>query len=223
MDPFVKRCRREWRRLRVPDAVANEMATELETDLEEARAEGASAEEVLGSGVFDPRAFAESWADERGVIPPPASRSRLSWRSPMLAAIIALTAIAAVGAGMVLASRVAPRSVTIAAGPPFAYFRPDLRDCPPLAPPYPPPPNVRACVVQGEVIRGQTIMRGPSLALREMFAAKPRSRLYPVGWILLIVGAGGIILVLLAARIAGTRSRHRTEVNGPMGGESDSV
>jgi hypothetical protein len=198
VDPFVKRCRREWRRLRVPDAVANEMATELETDLEEARAEGASAEEVLGSGVFDPRAFAESWAAERGVIPPPASRPRLSWRSPMLAAIIALTAIAAVGAGMVLASRVgAPRSVTLAAGPPFAYVRPDLRDCPRFAPPYPPPPSNYACVAQGEVIRGQTIMGGPPKIFRGILAEMPRSRLYPLGWILLIAGLAGIVLLLL--------------------------
>jgi hypothetical protein len=45
---FVEECRREWRRLRVPDLVANEMAAYLAADLREAEAEGASAEEVLG-------------------------------------------------------------------------------------------------------------------------------------------------------------------------------
>lgn len=67
MSEFVEECRREWRRLSVPDAIANEMAADLEADLKEAEAEGASAEEVLGSGAFDPRAFAAAWAAERGV------------------------------------------------------------------------------------------------------------------------------------------------------------
>jgi hypothetical protein len=37
---FVDECRREWRRLGVPDPVANEMAADLTADLEEAEAEG---------------------------------------------------------------------------------------------------------------------------------------------------------------------------------------
>lgn len=69
MSEFVEECRKEWRRLCVPDAVANEMAADLEADLKEAEAEGASAEEVLGSGAFDPRAFATAWATARGVVP----------------------------------------------------------------------------------------------------------------------------------------------------------
>jgi hypothetical protein len=218
VDEFVKKCRREWKRLRVPDAVANEMAADLEADLNEAEAEGASAEDVLGSGIFDARLFAASWAAERGVIPPPASKPRLPWRSPMLAAIIALTAIAAVGLGMVIASRVGgPRSVTVAAGPPFAYVRPDLRDCPPFAPPYPPPPNVRACVAQREVIGGQTIIGPPRGAFREVLAAMPRSRLFSVGWILIIVGVAGLILLLLVARF-GPWSQRRARVEEPESG-----
>jgi hypothetical protein len=55
---FVEQCRREWKRLRVPDAVANEMAADLAADLTEADAEGVSPEEVLGSSAFDPRSFA---------------------------------------------------------------------------------------------------------------------------------------------------------------------
>src|SRR5947209_20614676 len=65
---FVKECRREWRRLRVPDSLANEMATDLTADLEEAKAEGASIEDVLGSSAFDPRSFARSWAASAGVV-----------------------------------------------------------------------------------------------------------------------------------------------------------
>src|SRR5438128_11349072 len=64
---FVEECRREWKRLRVPDPVANEMAADLAADLEEAEAEGVSPEELLGSGASDPRSFAASWAAARGV------------------------------------------------------------------------------------------------------------------------------------------------------------
>jgi len=71
VNEFVEECRREWARLHVPDPVANEMAADLEADLKEAEAEGASPEEVLGSGAFDPRSFAAAWAAERGVAQPP--------------------------------------------------------------------------------------------------------------------------------------------------------
>ena len=73
MNEFVEECRREWKRLHVPDPIANEMAADLEADLKEAEAEGASPEEVLGSGAFDPRSFAASWAAERGVAQPTAA------------------------------------------------------------------------------------------------------------------------------------------------------
>lgn len=69
MSEFVSDCRKEWRRLCVPDAVANEMASDLAADLAEAEAEGVAPEEVLGNGIFDARAFAASWAAARGVVP----------------------------------------------------------------------------------------------------------------------------------------------------------
>ena len=47
------------------------MAADLTADIEEAEAEGGSAEDVLGSSVFDPRQFAAAWADARGVTAPP--------------------------------------------------------------------------------------------------------------------------------------------------------
>jgi hypothetical protein len=55
MSAFVEECRKEWSRLGVPEVEANEMASDLETDLAEARADGASPEEVLGNGTLTPR------------------------------------------------------------------------------------------------------------------------------------------------------------------------
>jgi hypothetical protein len=77
---FVEECRREWKRLRVPSTIADEMANDLTADLEEAEADGASAEDVLGSGASDPRAFAAAWASERGIAQVPRShRLRKRW------------------------------------------------------------------------------------------------------------------------------------------------
>ncbi|MGD0715630.1 MAG: PASTA domain-containing protein [Gaiellaceae bacterium] len=120
MSEFIEECRREWRRLRVPDPVANEMAADLAADLREAEAEGASAEVVLGSGAFDPRAFAASWATERGVMRP-RWRDRLR-RRPVLLAVMAvlvvLLAASAVGVVLLTATSVSsPRIVTAKAAP----------------------------------------------------------------------------------------------------------
>jgi PASTA domain len=73
---YVEECRREWKRLGVPDLMADEMATDLEADLTEAQADGVSAAEILGES--DPRRFAATWASERGLVsePPPKKRSR---------------------------------------------------------------------------------------------------------------------------------------------------
>ncbi len=68
MNEFVEECRREWQLLGVPDPIASEMAVDLTIDIEEAEAEGGSAEDVLGSSLFDPRGFATAWASARGVI-----------------------------------------------------------------------------------------------------------------------------------------------------------
>ena len=92
MSDFVEQCRQEWRRLGVPDPLAEEMAADLASDLSEAEAEGVSAEEFLGSTAFDPRSFAASWAAERGIIPVPPSRGDVR-RKPL--ALVAFTAVAA--------------------------------------------------------------------------------------------------------------------------------
>jgi hypothetical protein len=108
MIDFVEECRREWRRLGVPDPIANEMAIDLTADIEEAEAEGGSAEDVLGNSLFDPRRFAAAWASARGVTAPPPSlesiapldRDRHSWYRPAMVIALAvfgfLTALAAV-------------------------------------------------------------------------------------------------------------------------------
>ena len=72
MTAYVEECRQEWKRLGVPDLMAEEMATELETDLAEAEADGVSAAEMLGES--DPRRFAATWASERGLVAEPAAK-----------------------------------------------------------------------------------------------------------------------------------------------------
>jgi hypothetical protein len=106
VNAFIDECRAEWRRLRVPDAEANEMASDLASDLAEAEAEGLTAEEVLGTGAFDPRAFAAAWAAERGVIPSSPQRSSRLRRPVNLLVIGAISVFGALAAGMfLLASR----------------------------------------------------------------------------------------------------------------------
>jgi hypothetical protein len=103
---FVDECRQEWRRLGVPDAVANEMAADLTADLREAESEGVSAEEVLGSGAFDPRSFAADWATARGVVSapvvveeqPPVPQTNALGRTLLVATVVALAVIAIIGA-----------------------------------------------------------------------------------------------------------------------------
>ena len=104
MSDFVEQCRREWRRLGVADPLAEEMAADLASDLEEAEAEGVSAEEYLGSSAFDPRSFAASWAAERGIIPAPPSRGNARRRPLALVAFTALAAIALIVAALLLAT-----------------------------------------------------------------------------------------------------------------------
>jgi hypothetical protein len=118
---FVEECRREWKRLGVPEPIANEMAADLTADLHEAEAEGGSPEDVLGNSAFDPRRFAAAWATARGVTSPPAPERPSFWRPPITIALIALLGVLIVGAGLVLVvgrgSSVAFASRRIIAGP----------------------------------------------------------------------------------------------------------
>jgi len=104
MNDFVEQCRREWKRLGVPGPLAEEMAADLASDLEEAEAEGVSAADYLGASASDPRSFAASWASERGIIPAPPSREKGSRQPLALVAFTALAAIAVIVASLLLAT-----------------------------------------------------------------------------------------------------------------------
>ena len=90
MNEYVAECRREWRRLGVSSPIADEMAAELEADLDEAP----SLDEALGTDAADAHAFARRWALERGVVPPP----RRGLRAGLVAALAAFALAAIAGA-----------------------------------------------------------------------------------------------------------------------------
>jgi hypothetical protein len=136
VNDFVEECRREWRRLGVPDPIASEMAADLTADIEEAEAEGGSAEDVLGNSVFEPQRFAALWAGARGVTAP-AAPDETSGRRVVLP--VALTALAALLAFVAVALLIGRRSASAAvsvrrilAGPgPGRLFGPG-----PVSPPF---------------------------------------------------------------------------------------
>jgi hypothetical protein len=102
MSDFIQQCRLEWKRLGVPDPLAEEMAADLASDLKDAEAEGLSLEEFLGSSAFDPRSFAASWAAERGIIPQAPSRRKARRRPLVLVAFSAFSAIVLIVAALLL-------------------------------------------------------------------------------------------------------------------------
>lgn len=123
MSDFVEECRREWRRLGVPGALAEEMAADLASDLGDAEAEGISAEEFLGT---EPRAFAAAWAAERGIVPSPSPPRRPRF----LAAFTVLASIAVVVAAVLLATgepKVSLVQTKKTATPPIGSVRPTVR------------------------------------------------------------------------------------------------
>jgi hypothetical protein len=113
---FVEQCRQEWKRLGVPDPLAEEMAADLAADLGEAEADGVSTEELLGSSAFDPRSFAASWAAERGIIPGPPSGANASRRPLALVAFTAVAAISLVVAALLLMTG-EPKVAVVAVSP----------------------------------------------------------------------------------------------------------
>jgi hypothetical protein len=123
MSDFVEQCRKEWRRLGVPDPVADEMAADLGSDLSDAEAEGISAEELLGNSVFDPRSFAATWAAERGIIPEPPTPRRTRRRPFALGAFTAVAALTLMVAALLL----------LTGNPKVSLVRTEVR--PKLAPP----------------------------------------------------------------------------------------
>lgn len=118
MNQFVDQCRREWRRLGVPEAAANEMAADLIADLAEAQADGVSPEEVLGNGFFDPATFAATWATARGLAP--AGRDRMPktislWSLALAAGALVCVVVAAAGLLLLAGTPIRSASVAITA------------------------------------------------------------------------------------------------------------
>lgn len=168
MTQFVDECRREWRRLNVPDDVANEMAAELEADLRDAEADGLSPEDVLGNGVFDPRSFAASWASERGVIPPQAGPAPRSHRT-LVTAVIAAVAVVALFAGIAVLTGRHTTEVSIVSRSALPRFAAPVR--------------VKFLFPVRPVLPTGAVRSGVDLQ--------------PVGWILVVLGLGGIATSLL--------------------------
>jgi hypothetical protein len=178
VNQFVEECRREWKRLRVPDPVADEMAAELTADLDEAAAEGASPAEVLGSAASDPRSFAAAWAAERGVVPQQSLTASLRRRSLLPVAIAALTIVAAVGAALVVFA--SPN-----ASAPVASLR--------LPPPSAYPTRVE---VAQQMMWVAAKAGGPRVRVTEADVHGSGVDIHRVGSILLIAGIAGVILSL---------------------------
>jgi hypothetical protein len=130
MSDFVEQCRREWKRLGVPDPLAEEMAADLASDLREAEAEGVSAEELLGSSAFDPRSFAASWAAERGIIPVPPSRANVRRRPLVLVAFTALASITLIVTALLLLTG-QPKVAVVASRPAHLPTPPAASSLPP--------------------------------------------------------------------------------------------
>jgi len=193
VNEFVEECRREWRRLGVPDPVANEMAADLTADLEEAEAEGGSPEDVLGNSAFDPRRFAAAWAVARGVTGALTSDRRSRWRPPVAIALTVLLGALTVGAGLVLLIGSGSRSIAVAVrravpgSGPLRIFLPGVgRFAPPrsFGPPF-----------VGTGIAGVDV--------------------HPIAWMLLIVGVVGLGLLAVLYRSLWSGPRRYRRLGGP--------
>jgi hypothetical protein len=159
---FVDECRREWNRLGVPEAFANEMAADLDADLAEARADGASPEEVLGNGYFDARSFAASWAIAPGVVRvAPHGHGTIRIRSLVLGLSTLLGAVvAAVGFLILIRPRFGAQAMAAPIGRRFTR---------------PVPPSI--------LITPHRFFQGPGGAID------------PLGWVLLIAGLTGLVVI----------------------------
>ena len=201
MNQFIEECRREWKRLRVPDPVANEMAADLEADLKEAEAEGTSPQEVLGSGASDPRSFAASWAAERAVIPPPTLTARLRRRPLIHAALAALRLIAAIGAALVIFASDASAPTTAirlpAPNPTSIWTGTNMPERAALARREAELANEHAVFLSQLPEGAVWVQANGGIVLRLPQAHGPGVEIHTVGSILLIVGIVGVILSML--------------------------
>jgi hypothetical protein len=195
VNEFVEECRREWKRLGVPDPVANEMAADLEVDLKEAEDEGASAEEVLGTGAFDPRSFASAWAAERGVIERSApSEYSLARRSRLPVAIAAFALIAIIGAVLMIEAS-SSGQVRLALPSPGATRIEVPLQRRIVPPPLPVGPERVQIVPRRVVVVPPPRASGPGIVAVEIHGSDIDSR--RIGGVMLIVGLAGIVLTML--------------------------
>ena len=204
MNEFVDECRREWRRLGVPDAVASEMADDLAADLEEAAAEGASAEDVLGSSSADPHSFAAAWAAERGVAGR-APRARAHLRRVRAAAAIGMVALAVTVVGAVLVifdAQSDPQALELRGGPEPGQFRvlpPDTRA-------HAPQPAPMTFAVDGRVVSLALPPSPAQIAVVGLDQSDANSRTF--GPILLVMGLAAAVPAMLCLFWLGSARAH---------------
>jgi hypothetical protein len=180
------------------------MAADLEADLREAEAEGASPKDVLGSGAADPRSFAASWAAERAVIPRPTLTARLRRRSLIHAALAALTLVAALGAALVIfaspdasAPTAAIRLPAPASYPTTIWTGKDGLARAALARQEADLANEHASFLSQLPEGAVWVQANSGIVLRLPQAHGPGVEIHTVGSILLIVGIVGVILSML--------------------------
>ena len=181
MTQFVDECRKEWHHLGVPEAVANEMAADLEADLTEAHADGVAPEAVLGNDFFDPKAFAASWATARGVVSRspgspvgPVAPRRMRFPSWTLAAgAVVCAAVALLGLVILVGRRVGSESVAAAAVPRRVLLRPSI----------------------------------PFVGLHRVFVSQPAVAFVALGGVLFLAGLVGLGVTLWFWRPWSTRRR----------------
>ena len=195
MSEFIEECRREWRRLAVPDPIANEMAADLTADLDEAAAEGASPEDVLGTSAFDPRRFAAAWASARGVTGAPIPGRRSLWPAPWAVVVTALLGVLIVGAGLALLVGSSSRAVAFATRRIGAVPRPIRLFA----------PGPGRIVAPGPVGRFVGIV----------------GNVHPLAWMLLIVGVVGlgVLAVVYRSLWFGVRRSRRVWSPRPPNGD----
>jgi hypothetical protein len=182
----------------VPDQVAEEMAAELAADLAEAEAEGASAEDVLGSAATDPRSFAAAWAAGRDVIGRPApSAHRLS----LIAATVAVLALVAiVGAVLLINASTPGRDLLVPRSPLSSLVSgPDARIR--LVPP--------AASAERKLVTGSVWVSRDAVAAFVENTSSSSSGHRTIGAVLSIVSLAGIALLAIASLwlARGRRSR----------------
>jgi hypothetical protein len=174
---FVDECRSEWKRLGVEDHLADEMAAELSADLDEAESEGASAADLLGSSASDPQAFAASWALERGLIHPRATRRAFRSRQLALAVLVTVGFLVVIsGAAAILASETGQRGAA-----PFTISRTHGGDIWVVD-----AASQQQITVTPKLTRFTPISVGPP-------PTQPGDDIDPIAWALLAVGVIGII------------------------------